>query len=127
MATIDYSSVQTPAIPASQADWEPPVHKYFGPKLPNGRMAPEPLYSYKPFPAFRYRKNGEQIEARLVTSEHELRSMGDGWADSPAEFGFVGAPTFDEEREMKRKQAEAAMAEAVEMDAAPRRGRPPKA
>lgn len=127
MATIDYSAIQVPSIPSSQADWEPPVHKYFGPKLPNGRMAPEPQYRYEPFPAFRYRKNGDQIEARMVTSEAQARALGEGWADSPAEFGFVGAPTFEEAREMKRKEAEAAMAEAVEMETAPRRGRPPKA
>lgn len=117
MATIDYSALQSTDVSQSQQEWEPPQHKFFGRRLPNGRMEPEPVYRYQPFPAFRYCKVGENIQARLVTSEAEARTLGAEWKDSPAEFGFVGAPTHEQARAAKLAEVE---------PESPRRGRPPK-
>ncbi len=114
MPEIDYSAIPQPSTSAAQQDWEPPIHKFFGKKLPNGRMEPEPVYRFQPFPAFRYAQIDGKIQARMVTDEAQVRALGPEWKDSPAEFGFIGAPTYED---ALRLRAEADK---------PKRGRPPK-
>lgn len=117
MPDIDYSTIPTPSVNNAEANWEPPIHKFFGKRLPNGRMEPEPQYRYEAFPSFRYKQVNGSIQARVVRSQAEAQALGEGWTDTPAEFGYVGAPTFEEARAAKME----------EVEEAPRRGRPPKA
>lgn len=120
MPDIDYSAIPTQTTSQSQQEWEPPRHVYFGKRLPNGRQEPEPQYKYQAWPSMMYRQRADgTIEARLVNSQAEAN----GWEDSPAKFGFVTAPTFEEVLERRRAEELAKMEAAVE---APRRGRPPK-
>ena len=44
---IDYSAVPSPTVENENQEWEPPVHKYFGKKLPNGKTEREPVYVHQ--------------------------------------------------------------------------------
>jgi len=103
--TVDYSEVQpglTAGVEASE--WEPPTHKYFGKKLPNGKTEKEPVYSYQEYPRFMYSEANGKIKARVVKSEEERKSLGDDWKTSPADFGYIGAPSFDQIIKTKNEQ-----------------------
>lgn len=95
---IDYGQIQEqPGTTKAVESWEPPPHKYFGPKDPQtGKVLPEPVYSYKPYPALVYKKDGEKIQAKMIRTEAERKSLGAEWRDSPKDFGVVTAPSFDQ-------------------------------
>lgn len=103
MNEIDYSEVMQPQIVSSNEEWEPPVHKYFGKKLANGKMEKEPIYYHQDYPRFMYHQTDGKIKARVVNSDAELMKLGAGWAKTPAEFGHIGAPSFEQSIEMKNK------------------------
>lgn len=126
MATmeIDYSGIATPASQVAQEDWEPPVHKFFGKKLPNGKTEKEPVYVYQEYPRMMYGLRDGKIHARVVNSDAEKGALGENWAPTPAAFGHFTAPSFDQV--LALREAKAAEPADAEKDA-PRRGRPPKA
>lgn len=117
---IDYSEVVPAPAVMEQTEWEPPIHKFFGKKLENGKTEKEPLYSYKQFPCLMYASKNGKITARIVKTKEELDSLGDGWSDTPASFGVVTAPSFEQALQAKNETADVVIAEA------PRRGRPAK-
>jgi hypothetical protein len=118
---IDYSGIATPAQQTAQEDWEPPVHKYFGKKLANGKTEKEPIYSYQEFPRMMYGLRDGKIQARVVNSDAEKAALGDKWATNPSAFGYFTAPSFEQVLAMReaKEETEEVVAEA------PRRGRPP--
>lgn len=133
---IDYSNLTPPSAARIDENWEPPPHKFFGKKLGNGKTEKEPVYVHREFPAFRYAMVDGKISAKLVNNVEELQALGAGWVDTPAKFGFIGAPSYEEhlgmmkEAESKAQEAqddatrrlEAAFAEQVRRGP----GRPPK-
>lgn len=120
MNEIDYSEIKQPQVVSANEEWEPPVHKYFGKKLPNGKTEKEPVYTHQEYPRLMYTQVDGKIKARVVASEEEKIALGAGWEKTPAAFGYIGAPSFEEALAMKDK---AATAESVD---APKRGRPAK-
>lgn len=122
MNEIDYSEIKQPQIISSNEEWEPPVHKYFGKKLPNGKTEKEPVYTHQEYPRLMYAMTDGKIKAREVNSEAEKLALGEGWEKTPAAFGYIGAPSFEETLMLKDK---AAAIEAGIVDA-PKRGRPAK-
>lgn len=129
---IDYSEIAQSLPVNAQEEWEPPVHKYFGKKLPNGKTEKEPVYVFKAFPSMMYGLRDGKIVARVVNNQEEKDALPANWTDTPAAFGYIGAPSFEQHIAMK----EAAAAEKgeklpdeqeVTVGDAPRRGRPPKA
>lgn len=126
---IDYSNVMQPQQTVDEGSWEPPVHKFFGKKLPNGKMEPEPRYHHIPYPKMKYFGDDRGIRAKQVNTVQEEAALGESWLDSPEPFGFIGAPSFEQIIEMKEGQsanAENAESEQI-ISTAPRRGRPAKA
>lgn len=101
MNEIDYSEVMQPQIVSANEEWEPPVHKYFGKKLPNGKTEKEPVYIHQEYPRFMYTNVDGKIKARVVSSSEEQAALGPSWAKTPAEFGYIGAPSFEQTLQMK--------------------------
>jgi hypothetical protein len=122
---IDYSGIAQPASQAAQEDWEPPVHKYFGKKLPNGKTEKEPVYSYQEYPRMMYGMRDGKIRAAIVNSDAERAALGENWATTPAAFGHYTAPSFEQVQEMRLAKEQAATASAGDAEPvaeAPRRG-----
>lgn len=119
---IDYSAIQSPVAGQDASEWEPPIHKFFGKKLPNGKTEREPIYSYQEYPRMLYALKNGKIQARVVNSDQEKDALGEGWEKTPAAFGYIGAPSFDQLVNMREKKD---VIEDATVDA-PRRGRPPK-
>lgn len=117
MNEIDYSEIKQPQVISASEEWEPPVHKYFGKKMANGKTEKEPIYIHQEYPRLMYAFVDGKIKARSVDSDAEKNALGDGWEKTPAAFGYVGAPSFEEALALKDK------AESVD---APKRGRPAK-
>lgn len=115
--SIDYSAIQSPAARQDENEWEPPVHKFFGKRLPNGKTEKEPVYVHQEYPRMMYALKGGKIQAKVVNSDAEKDALGEGWEKNPAAFGYIGAPSFEQIQQMREAPTEEA----------PRRGRPPKA
>jgi hypothetical protein len=135
---IDYSEVPQINVPTQSEEWEPPVHKFFGKKLPNGKMEKEPIYVHQEYPRLMYALRNGKLTAKIVHSDAELISLGSDWAKNPSAFGYIGAPSFEQALELKA--AEAAQQKTKEEEAqdvvdmvvetlqtTPKRGRPAKA
>lgn len=126
---IDFSELQSEAGVRNDADWEAPPHRFVGKKLPNGKSEKEPVYIHQSYPAVFYGLNGNRIVAKQVNSEQDHRQLGDEWKDSPAAFGYIGAPSFEqivESKKSKEKNDSESQVESDETGDAPRRGRKPK-
>jgi hypothetical protein len=95
---IDYSNIAPPVEAPRSDDWDPPVHKFFGKKLENGKMEKEPVYTYQEYPRVMYARPDPQkpIITAIINSDAELRALGDGWEKNPSAFGFIGAPSQEE-------------------------------
>jgi hypothetical protein len=104
MEQIDFTAIAQPETGQPQEDWEPPRHVFFGPKDERGKAAKEPVYKYLPFPQMIYGKEGDKLRAVVVNSEAE-KARYVGYSDTPATFGYIGAPTFDEAQAMKELAA----------------------
>lgn len=105
---IDYSQLPSSAPVRNEDEWEPPVHKYFGPKnTQTGKKIPEPVYVHQEYPRTFYAKQGSRIVARLVRSDEELKSLGEGWEKNPSAFGFIGAPSFEEQLKINAAELDA--------------------
>jgi hypothetical protein len=98
---IDYSAVPQPIV-TKPSTWKAPRHVFFGKKDPEtGSMEDEPTYSYVAVPAMMYKEMDGKISAKIANTQAELTQMsGDGWKDSPAKFGHIGAPSFEQINEM---------------------------
>jgi hypothetical protein len=119
---IDYSGlVEAPSTVKSS--WRPPRHVFFGKRNPeDGTMEEEPVYVHQEYPRLIYKLDGDVIKARLVHSDAERDPLlADGWAKTPADFGYIGAPSFEEVVKM-REAAKAKAAESVSAEpAAPKK------
>lgn len=129
---IDYSEIPQSAVHRSEEEWEPPVHKFFGKSLPNGKKEKEPVYSHQEYPRMVYAQENGKIKARIVNSDEEYAKLGDGWEKTPAVFGYIGAPSFAEHLAMKARvlstEDESSVAGSIAVnEEAKRRGRPAKA
>lgn len=110
--TLDYSEVQPESAAVGESsEWETPRHVYFGKKLPNGKTEKEPTYFYQEYPRFMYAEVNGKIKARIVKTEEERKSLGDDWRITPADFGFIGAPSFEQLVKHKNEQEESAEVE----------------
>lgn len=121
---IDTSNIQQ-APAATQSSWRAPRHIYFGKKGADGVMEEEPVYAHQSFPKMIYKMRGEVVLAEIVnnTVEHQDKLTA-GWRDSPADFGIITAPSFDQIRAQGESQHEST--EDASEHVAARRGRPPK-
>jgi hypothetical protein len=103
-STIDFTAIEQPSTGQSPDEWDPPRHVYFGKKDPQtGKMAKEPVYKYQPFPAMLYGMTDGKLRAVVVNNEAE-KAKYPGFTDTPADFGYIGAPTFEEALAIKAKQ-----------------------
>lgn len=103
---IDYSEV--PQAPATtQSRWIPPRHVYFGPKdAETGQMLPEPHYEHQDFPCFLYKQENGKTKARIVKNADEKTALSaDGWAATPAAFGVVTTPSFEQRIASEQKRS----------------------
>lgn len=96
---IDFSQIQPPA-PQEQSTWEPPRRVFFGKRTDNGKRELEPESNdgrgaRQHFPAIVYGMVNKTITAKVVNSEAEKKALGAEWKDTPAAFGYVGAPDFE--------------------------------
>lgn len=141
---IDYSEIPRNDAAPLQEDWEPPIHKFFGKKDARGKMEKEPVYYHQEYPRLMYAKREDRIVAREVKSDEERAALGDGWETTPAVFGYIGAPSFEEALKLRDERAAdqaEEQANAIDLSAAlhlaaagggtvpanlPRRGRPAK-
>ena len=117
---IDESAVPPPALAPSGDDWETPPRKYFGKKMPNGKLEPEKPYVFIPYPAARYSQPGGEgtpISKVLVQNEAEDKALGPGWSNTPATFGFIGAPSRDQILRMTKSPAQILIDAQAEKDA----------
>lgn len=126
---MDYSGiVEAPAT--QKSTWRAPRHVFFGKKDADGVMEDEPKYEYKALPAHFYKMVEGRIIVKVIQSEDELKAAkDDGWKDTPAAFGYIGAPSFEESLKLKAA-AEAAEMEVVASEVAAEKrgpGRPKKA
>ena len=98
---LDYS-VNPEAIPEQKSGWRPPRHVFFGKKDADGVMEEEPVYSHKEYPTYLYKMSGDRIVAKIAKNEAEaLAFFDDGYKKTPAAFGYIGAPSFDEAQKMR--------------------------
>lgn len=106
---IDYSSVVKPAA-APEEEWETPTRRYYGPKdKVTGKPMKEPPYVFTPYPSMRYAQPegpGTRIVTRLVNSEGEDKALGPEWKSTPAAFGYIGAPSFEETLRLNQSPAQ---------------------
>lgn len=115
---LDYSEIQETANATLQeSDWEPPRHVFFGKKDGRGKMEKEPNYAYVEYPRMMYALQDGAIKVRQVNNDEDVQRLGEGWEKTPAAFGYIGAPSFDQHIEAL-KPAEEEVRKA---------GRPPKA
>lgn len=104
---IDYSQLAPVAGVSLDEDWEPPIHRFFGKKLENGKQEKEPIYVHQEYPRLFYALQGDKIVARLVHSDTELDKLGAGWEKNPSAFGHISAPSFEQIQAMREeKEAE---------------------
>lgn len=108
---LDYSAIiQKPHIPTTR--WQPPPHKFFGRKDADGMPTPEPVYVHQDYPAMRYKAKDGKIGVVLVdTAAEDELFKADGYENSPAAFGYVGAPDIQTVLKMRAEAEERAAKE----------------
>lgn len=115
MIEIDYSRVPSQnAPPPADEGWEAPQHKYFGRRLPNGKMEKEPVYAHQEFPRVMYGMENGRLSAAVVNSEHESAALGAGWEKNPAAFGLITCPSHEQAVAMRAKERIAALEKSAE-------------
>lgn len=121
---IDYSEIKQEYKPTANSNWRPPRHVYFGKRDEDGNMAVEPVYIHQEFPRIMYAMKDEKIVARMANNEQDkLTLQSEGFEVSPAAFGYVSAPSFEQAIELKTKQEE----KSEEVTEVKKPGRPKKA
>lgn len=98
--SIDYSGISKPAVHPNDEEWEAPNHVFFGRKLPGGKKEREPVYVHQSYPKMLYSQVDDRIVAKQVTSKPEQDALGDKWKESPAAFGYIGAPSFEQAHQL---------------------------
>ena len=95
---IDFSDLVVPPTGTAEADYEPPKHVFYGKKdQRTGRMEKEPVYVHQAYPKMLYKLEAGRIRVTQVNDERAFKVYAkDGWAESPAEFGYIGAPSQEE-------------------------------
>ena len=98
---IDYGAIYQDSQEANgvlDSDaWDPPIHKFFGKRMPNGKMEKEPVYVHQEYPRLMYSQVGaNKLVARIVKSDAEVAALGEGWEKTPAAFGYINAPSREE-------------------------------
>jgi hypothetical protein len=100
---IDYSAIPEPAS-GKPSTHTPPRHVFFGKKDPNtGQMEAEPVYVHLSYPKMLYKPNAAGRLAAIVVKddvEHKAK-IAEGFKESPADFGVVTAPSFEQHQAMK--------------------------
>ncbi len=109
---LDYSAiVQKPSTSTSR--WKPPPHKFFGKKDAEGMPESEPVYVHQDYPAMRYKAVDGKIGVVLVdTKDEDELFAADGYKNTPAAFGYVGAPDIQTVLKMRAEAEERAAKEA---------------
>lgn len=99
---IDFGAVVQQQV--KQARAKPVPHVYFGPKDPEtGEPLPEPVYEHQEFPKVMYTLENGQPRGIQVDSLEQLDALDPAkWFDTPAKFGLITAPTFDQSRQTQR-------------------------
>lgn len=105
MNQIDYSQIPSP-VSEDTTVWEPPGRVFFGKRNENGKRELEPesnkgTGSRVLFPSIMYGMVEGKITARVVNSEAQRNALGKDWKDTPAVFGYVGAPDFEASLKIK--------------------------
>lgn len=110
---LDYSAIiQKPHTPTTR--WQPPPHKFFGRKDADGMPTPEPVYVHQDYPAMRYKAKDGKIGVVLVdTAAEDELFKADGYENSPAAFGYVGAPDIQTVLKMRAEAEDRAAKEAT--------------
>jgi hypothetical protein len=65
------------------------------------------------YPRFVYAEKNNRVVAKIVHSDAELQSLGAGWEKTPAAFGVITAPSFEQLQKMKKEEE----AQAEDIDA----------
>ena len=73
------------------------------------------------FPKWLYHK---VYPPALAENETEAEVLGEGWAESPAEFGVITAPSVRQAAEMKRRTMGLTLGATVGVGAVPPKGAP---
>ena len=94
---IDFSAI-APAPASKPTQWKPPRHVFFGKKDPEtGDLETEPVYSHQAFPAILYKQTDGNVMANIAKNQPEKDAMlADGWAETPAKFGMITAPSHEQ-------------------------------
>jgi len=113
---IDFSGLKVEQ-PKPRNDWRAPPHVYFGKRDENGMMEQEPVYQYQKYPAFYYKLIDGKIIPKLVNSDEEVAELRkDGWRETPAAFGYIGAPSFEDAQKIRAQiEEQEALAKAEEL------------
>lgn len=117
---IDDSEIkEVPSFKPSR--WAPPRHVYFGPKDPDtGEPLPEPTYVYKEFPLMLYKLEGRKLKVVVAKDGDEKGDrIGQGYRLSPADWGIVTCPSFDQLIEIRALEAGAELDAVAEVTAVP--------
>lgn len=99
---IDYSGIKEVQT-VTPSTWRPPRHVYFGKKDPNtGMMEEEPQYIHQDYPRMIYLKKEDRIVADVVADEVTYAAKkAEGWVDSPAAYGIITCPSFEQWKAMQ--------------------------
>lgn len=99
---FDYSAITEP-VSGQPSAWEAPRHVYFGPRDQNtGRMAQEPVYTHKSFPAMLYKKAGGRVVVQIAQGQADMdRMKNEGFTPNLAELGIITAPSHDQIQALK--------------------------
>ena len=93
---IDTSQIKQEPSTVVQS-WRAPRHVYFGKKSPDGQMEDEPVYVHQSYPCMLYKPLDDKLSAILVHNDAEKAArIAEGYADSPAKFGVITAPSFEQ-------------------------------
>lgn len=112
--------IPPPLADPNEGTWETPTRKYYGKKLPDGKLEKEKPYVHQDYPAGRYAQPGgvgTPIAHKLVHSKDEDIALGPGWEKTPAAFGYIGAPSRDELARLNQSPAQALIDAQSEKDA----------
>lgn len=116
---IDYSGIKEVQV-ITPSTWRPPRHVYFGKKDPNtGMMEEEPQYIHQDYPRMIYLKKEDRIVADVVADEVTYAAKkAEGWVDSPAAYGIITCPSFEQWKAMQEAKAEKPAQQAINEAAA---------
>lgn len=104
----------------NDGNWEAPTRRFYGKKLPDGKMEKEKPYVHQDYPAGRYAQPsgpGTTIQHKLVNSKEEDAALGPGWEKNPSAFGYLGAPSQEELARLQKNPGQLLIDAQAEKDA----------